>query len=198
MVDLQELQKLSRKMNTPYKVQKFLRNLKYNREEKGDTMRSALTAFKKKEAHCLEAALIAACLLEQNGYKPLVMSLESQDQLDHVIFIFKERTGWGAVGRSREQGLHGREPRHKNLKSLALSYVEPFIDKTGRITGFGVAKLDDSKTRWRDSSRNLWSLEKFLIDLRHQKLKTSDQKYLSLLQRFQETKLTIQKGPGWW
>ena len=59
-------------------------------------------------AHCLEAALFAAVVLEQHGYPPLVLSFESIDHLDHVIFVYQQRGRWGSVARSRDPGLHGR------------------------------------------------------------------------------------------
>ena len=40
-------------------------------------------------AHCLEAALFAAVVIEQHGYPPLVISFESIDELDHVIFVYQ-------------------------------------------------------------------------------------------------------------
>ena len=61
-------------------------------------------------AHCLEAALFAAVVLEQHGYPPLLLSFESIDRLDHVIFVYKQRGRWGSVARSRDPGLHGRKP----------------------------------------------------------------------------------------
>ena len=189
---------LSQKYSTPSAVQKYLRATNYNREESGETVRSALSAFHKGEAHCLEAALLAAAILENHGYPPLVMSLESKDNLDHVIFVFKEKSGWGSIARSRENGLHGRAPVFKNLKSLALSYFDPFIDKTGRLTAFGVTHLDESKTRWRDSRRNLWKLENYLIELQHEKLKTSNSRYEKIFREYLKTGLTVQRGQSWW
>ena len=61
-------------------------------------------------AHCLEAALAAAVILEQHGFPPLVLSFESIDELDHVIFVYQRSGRWGSIGRSRDPGLHGRKP----------------------------------------------------------------------------------------
>ena len=61
-------------------------------------------------AHCLEAALAAAVILEQHGYPPLVLSFESIDELDHVLFVYRQRGRWGSIARSRDPGLHGRKP----------------------------------------------------------------------------------------
>ena len=89
----------------------------------------------------MEAALSAATILEQRGYPPLVMSLESIDQLDHVIFVYRGPRGWGSVARSRDPGLHGRKPVFRRPRELALSYVDPYVDFTGGVRGYGVADL---------------------------------------------------------
>ena len=38
-----------------------------------------------------------APVLEQHGFPPLLMGLESVDMLDHVIFIYRQRGRWGSV-----------------------------------------------------------------------------------------------------
>lgn len=176
--------KLSSKLNTPEKVQKYLRKLNYNKEESGETLRSAYQALKAGKAHCLEAAFIAAAILEQKGYKPLVMSLESKDNLDHVIFVYQKNGLWGSVGRSRDEGLHGRKPVFKSLKQLALSYYEPYIDKTGCIVGYQIAHLDDGKADWRFSKKNVWKIEKFLIDIKHVEIKFNKAKYEKIHKKY--------------
>lgn len=189
--------RLSRTYTTPEKVQKYLRQFAYNRETQGETLRSAYSAVKILKAHCLEASFVAAAILEHQGYPPLVVSMESQDDLDHVVFVFKSKNKWGAIGRSRDEGLNGRAPVFKSIRSLIQSYVDPYVDNTGRITGYGLAHLDDSQAPWRDSPLNVWKTERYLIDLKHKKLKTSDKKYL-------ETKRLYQANLGplpsryWW
>lgn len=192
-----EIAKLAKRLKTPASVQRFLRSMAYNREEKGETVRSALSALKSKEAHCFEAAFIAALILEQHGYPPLVVSIESQDKLDHVIYVFKQKGLWGSIARSRDEGLHGRPPRYRSLRALVQSYIEPFIDKTGRIVGYQLANLDDTKTDWRFSKRNLWKAEKYLVDLPHKKLMSSDSKYKKLHKRYLENG-PMKKKAFWW
>lgn len=176
--------KLSKQYSTPEKVQKYLRSLKYNNEENGETLRSAVETNRAGKAHCLEAAFLAAAILEQKGYPPLVMSLESIDNLDHVIFVYQKNRKWGSVGRSRDEGLHGRKAVFDSPRELALSYYESYIDKTGCITGFQVANLDESQSNWRTSSRNVWKAEKFLIDLKHFKIPFSQRRYNSIHERY--------------
>jgi hypothetical protein len=176
---------LARRAPSPEKVQALLRKLPYNREKPSPTLRSALVAWRKKTAHCLEAAFLAAAILERRGFPPLVMSLESVDSLDHVVFVFERKGRWGSIGRSRDDGLHGREPIFKSPRELAASYIDPYVDHTGRITGFGVANLDDSRTPWRDSPRNVWKAEQYLIDFKHQPVGCSDRRYRELLAHYQ-------------
>ena len=82
----------------------LLNRLPYNTEPGGDTLRSFRQVVRRGTAHCLEAALFAACVLEQHGYPPLLMGLESVDMLDHVIFVYRHRGRWGSVARSRDPG----------------------------------------------------------------------------------------------
>ena len=119
---------------TPLAVQRFLKTIPYNREPEGSTCLSFRRTLKENRAHCLEGALVAACILEQHGYPPLLVSIESQDKLDHVLFLFKHKGKYGAVARSRDAGLHGRKPLFRTVRDLVLTYVEPYIDKSGRIT----------------------------------------------------------------
>src|SRR5580704_2410647 len=60
-----------RRCRTPRQVQEFLRQLPYNWEEKGETLRTLRGVVRHGTAHCLEAALSAATIMEQHGYPPL-------------------------------------------------------------------------------------------------------------------------------
>jgi hypothetical protein len=122
--------RLIRRLRSPMDVQRFINRLPYNTEPKGDTLRGFRGVAKKGTAHCLEAALFAACVMEQHGYPPLLMGLESVDLLDHVIFVYKHRGRWGSVARSRDPGLHGRKPVFRSPRALAESYYDPYIDQS--------------------------------------------------------------------
>ncbi len=188
---------LSRRYPTPEKVQAFLKTLKYNSEKQGETVQSATTALKAKKAHCLEACLISAAILEHQGYTPLLLSLDSKDHLCHSLFIFKKKTGWGSIARSRCVGLHGREPRFRSVRDLAMSYFDPFVDKTGRIIGYTHLNLDESNTDWRFSKRNLWKLEQFIVTAKHTKVKSSNLRFKSLLNQYLEKGEPL-TGKYWW
>src|SRR5215218_11361163 len=129
------------RLRTPAAVQRFLNALPYNNEPSGETLRTFRGVIREGTAHCLEAALTAAVVLEQHGYPPLVLSFESIDRLDHVIFVYRTATGWGSVARSRDPGLHGRKPVFRTPRALALSYADAYVDYTGRVLGYAVVHL---------------------------------------------------------
>ncbi len=89
-----------RRLSTPAKVQAYLNALPYNTEPGGETLRSFRGVVRSGTAHCFEAAMFAAVVLEQHGYPPLVLSFESIDHLDHVLFVYR-RTASGARSRAR-------------------------------------------------------------------------------------------------
>jgi hypothetical protein len=177
---------LIRRLNTPAKVQRWLNALGYNTERDGETQHSFRPVLRLKKAHCMEAALFAAVVLEQHGYPPLLMSLESQDWLDHVIFVYRHDTGWGSVARSRDPGLHGRKPRFRSPRALAKSYYDGYVDDTGRVKGFGLADMRTTMGGydWRLSTKNVWKVEQMLIDLPHKKIRSSDRRYRQLLRKY--------------
>ena len=165
--------RLIRRLRTPVLVQRFLNRLPYNTEAPPDpeTLRSLREVLRHRTAHCLEAALAAACILEQHGYPPLVMSLMSIDYLDHVIFVYRRRGRWGSVARSRDPGLHGRKPVFRSLRALAMSYFDPYIDFTGCITGYGLFDLRRlGAYDWRLARKNMWAVERALLRFRHKPL----------------------------
>ncbi len=163
-------------LKTPAAVQRFLNALPYNTEPPPAraTLRSFRGVVRHREANCLEAALAAATILEQHGYPPLVMSLESIDGLDHVIFVYRHRGRWGSVARSRDPGLHGRRPVFRTWRALARSYFDPFIDKSGLLRAYAVVNLSVlGNYDWRFSERNVWKVETYLLQVTHRPLRWS-------------------------
>ena len=183
-----------RRCRTPAAVQRYLNALPYNDEPPpgGATLRSFRGVVAHRTAHCMEAALAAATMLEQHGYPPLVLSFESIDQLDHVLFVYQQRGRWGAVGRSRDPGLHGRKPVFRTARALALSYVEPYIDYHGRITGYTVVDLREAlgDYDWRLSDRNVWKAERVLLEAPHRPIRSSDARIDRLRRKYVEYRKT--------
>ncbi len=181
--------KLVQRLNAPAKVQRFFSQMPYNWEVGGSSMRSFRQLVKQNEAHCLEAAVGAAVILEQHGFPPLLLDLESQDLLDHVIFVFRENGRWGSIGRSRDVGLHGRKPVFRSLRDLAWSYFDPYVDFSGRLKGYGLTSLYDlGNYDWRFSARKMSKIEDHLRAIPHKPLRSSDARYRKLLAKYRRYK----------
>jgi hypothetical protein len=168
--------RLVRRLTAPLLVQRFLNRLPYNAERPpvGETLRSFRRVVELRTAHCLEAALFAAVTLEQHGFPPLLLSFESVDKLDHVLFVYREDGRWGSVARSRDPGLHGRLPVFRTPRDLALSYVDPYVDFTGAITAYAVVDLYAlGRYDWRFAVTNMWKVEQYLIDYPHRPIRIS-------------------------
>ena len=181
--------KLVQSLDRPAKVQRYLSLMPYNWEKHGGTMRSFREMVKHNEVHCLEAAVSAAVVLEQHGYPPLLLDLESQDLLDHVLFVFQEKGRWGSIARSRDIGLHGRKPVFRSIRDLVWSYFDPYVDFTGRIKGYGVTSLynlDNYDRRF--SPRKMTKIEDHLRAMPHKRLQSSDKRYEKLLDRYHKYK----------
>jgi hypothetical protein len=182
--------RLIARLPTPLAVQRYLNRLPYNEEPGGRaTLRSFRGVVRHGCAHCLEAALFAAVVLEQHGYRPLVLSFESTDRLDHVIFIYRQRGQWGSIARSRDPGLHGRLPVFATPRALALSYVDPYIDFTGRIIGYAVVDLRVlGEYNWRLADTNVWKVERMLLEHRHRRIQSSNRRIETLRKRYRAFK----------
>ena len=179
--------RLTDRLRTPLAVQRYLNNLPYNQEPHGRaTLRSFRGVVRHGCAHCLEAALFAAVVLEQHGYPPLVLSFESIDELDHVIFVYRQGGRWGSVARSRDPGLHGRKPIFATPRALALSYFDPYVDFTGRVTGYTLVNVADEMGDydWRLSETNIWKVERMLLEYPHRAIASSDKRVARLRARY--------------
>jgi hypothetical protein len=196
------------RLRTPQAVQRWLNHLPYNVEPppQGATLRSFRGVVAHGAAHCLEAALSAATILGEHGYPPLVLSFESIDELDHVIFVYRRAGRWGSVARSRDPGLHGRKPVFATPRALALSYFDPYIDYTGRITGYAVVDLDKvmGDYDWRLAGTNVWKVERVLLDHPHRAIQSSDarvdrlrRRYVAYRQRFGRKPLYYRGRERW-
>ena len=179
--------RIVRQLRTPLAVQRYLNALPYNQEPGGRaTLRSFRGVVRHGCAHCLEAALFAAVVLEQHGYPPRVLSFESIDHLDHVLFVYQQGGRWGSIARSRDPGLHGRKPLFATPRALALSYFDPYVDLTGRVIGYAVVDLakEMGDYDWRLAPTNVWKVERMLLEFPHRRIASSDARVDRLRARY--------------
>lgn len=160
------------RLTTPEKIQDYLDTLKINFELKHDTHYSPLTVFKRKEAHCIEAALFAAAALWEHGRIPLLLDLKaSKGDYDHVVALYKTNGYWGALSKSNHATIRYRDPVYKSVRELALSYFhEWFPEKTGIRTLRSYSKPLNMKKfgkDWITSEEDLWWVDTELNKLPH-------------------------------
>jgi hypothetical protein len=186
------------RLRTPAAVQAYLNQLPYNQEPHGRaTLRSFRGVVRHGGAHCLEAALFAAVVLEAHGFPPLVLSFESIDQLDHVIYVYRQRGRWGSIARSRDPGLHGRKPVFATPRALALSYFDAYIDYTGRVKGYAVVNVAQEMGTydWRLAEGNIWKVERMLLDFPHRRIASSNQRVRRLRERYRRYRARFGRKP---
>jgi hypothetical protein len=175
--------RLLRSLSTPWKIQKYLDALSYNKEPDGETCRSPRRSIRDKTAHCFEAALLAAAALRINGKPPLILDLESVRDDDHVITVFRIDHRWGAMAKSNFSGLGFREPVYLSLRELVMSYFEHYYNLKGEKTlrGFSrpvnLSRFDH--LHWITAEQDVWEIPEYLTTISHTPiLKTNRRMYM--------------------
>src|SRR5580692_9215683 len=170
-----ELRKL-RSMKNPYGIQKFLDAIPYHLE---DTAWSPRKVLAEQTAHCLEGAIFAAAALRANGYPPLLLDFEAEHDTDHVIAIFRENGCWGAIAKSNYSGCRWREPIHRTLRELALTYFNLYCN-LGRRRTLALPSRPVKLERfflqeWATTEKPVWFIVYHLFDIKHYSLITPAQ-----------------------
>ena len=167
-----ELRKL-RSLKTPFGIQQFLDDLPYHI---ATTAWSPRRVLKERTAHCLEAAIFGAAALRAIGRPPLIVDLESYHDTDHVIAVFRERGHWGAIAKSNYAGLEYREPIHRTLRELALSYFPLYFnlrrERTLRTFSRPVNLRRFDRREWMTADQDVWFIPEYLLDISHTRLLT--------------------------
>jgi hypothetical protein len=162
-------------LRSPLKIQEFLWDIPYSADE---FYRSPRSVLRHRRAHCFDGALFAAAALRRIGFPPLLVDMfpNNRDD-DHVIALFKAGTFWGAVAKSNFAGLTYREPIHRNLRELVLSYFEQFYNVTKEKTlraytvPMNLERFD--RFNWMGSDEHLQRIADGLDRARRVKLLTS-------------------------
>ncbi|HTX92144.1 MAG TPA: hypothetical protein VMC09_13100 [Anaerolineales bacterium] len=124
--------KLIAGLDTPGKVQAFLDTVPYSEDK---FYRCPLRVLRDRKAHCFDGALFAAHALRRIGFPPLILELiPNERDDDHILALFKQNGGWGAVAQSNFVGLRYREPVYRSLRELVMSYFEDFYNTAGEKT----------------------------------------------------------------
>ncbi len=159
------------KLNTPAKVQDFLNGLKFNFEEKGETVKSPLFTLRARKAHCLEGAMLGAYILSLRSHKPYLMHLKAvKSDYDHVVAPFKIGGLWGALSKTNHAVLRYREPVYKDIRELAMSYFHEYFlnDGTKTLRQYSdLLNLNDFQDDWPILEGDLWGIDQELDKIKH-------------------------------
>jgi len=165
-----ELRKL-RSLKDPHGIQQFLDDCPYHL---ADTAWSPRKVLEEETAHCLEGAIFAAAALRANGHPPLLLDFEAVRDTDHVIAVFKERGHWGAIAKSNYAGCRWREPVHRTLRELALTYFDTYFnlrrERTLRRYSRPVNLKRFDKQNWMTTDKPVWFIVWHLFDIKHYSL----------------------------
>jgi hypothetical protein len=157
-----------RALKTPAQIQKFIDALSY---QYANTAWSPQRVLRERKGHCMEGALVAAAALRVNGHSPLLMDLESVQDDDHVVALYREHGLWGGIAKSNFAGLRFRSPVYRTLRELALSYFDHYYNLRGERTlrtysgPVNLERLDSQN--WMTSEKNVWCVAEALIAARH-------------------------------
>ncbi len=161
-----------RSLKNPAGIQKFLDSIPYH---VANTAWSPRLVIKNQTAHCLEGAFFAAATLRVLGFPPLIVDLEAVNDTDHVIAVFKQNGGWGAIASSNYATCRFRSPVYKTLRELTLSYFEGYFNLRAERTlrTFSTKPINMSRFdrhNWTTSEKPLWYIADYLFDVPHTRL----------------------------
>jgi len=165
-----------RRLSSPERIQTFLDGLAYRAETEPACPRGVIA---ERRAHCFDGALFAAAALRRLGNPPRLVDLRAVRDDDHVLAVYRAGGAWGAVAKSNFAGLRFREPIHRTLRELALSYFEDYFntggEKTLREVSVPLSLAQFDRLGWEFRTEPLQRIADRLDALRHQRLLTPAQ-----------------------
>ena len=152
-------------LRTPAAIQAYLDSTPYPAL---DDNRSPLEVMRVRLAHCLDGGLFAAAALRLLGFPPIILDLQPDPGMDddHVLALYRVDGYWGAVAKSNFTGLRFREPIHRRLRELVLTYFEEFYslngDKSLRFYSRPVKLTRFDHLNWMCDTKGANAIEKYL------------------------------------
>ena len=181
-----------RRLSTPEKIQDFLNALPANFEIGGETCMSVREVLRRRRAHCIEGAMLAACALWVHGEPPLLLDLRAARDYDHVVALFRRGGCWGAISKTNPSVLRWRDPVYRSLRELAMSYLHEYANGRGQKTLRSYAGPFDLRRfepkLWVTNGKNCWDVAETLDEMRHTPLLTKKQSRMLRLRDAMERK----------
>ena len=165
----QNLRSIFRNLKSPIAIQQYLDSIPYKAEELD---RSPLQVMADGQAHCLDGGIFAALALWRIGFRPLILDLVPAPGTDddHVLAVFQVDGLWGTLAKSNYPNLRYREPVHRSLREMAMTYFEFYFnlerEKTLRAytRPLNLSRFQDPSWMWDEEdvkkiSKRLYSLK---------------------------------------
>ncbi len=171
------MEKFLNRFKSPEDIQNYLSKMPYNPE---NYTRSAAQVWIHQKAHCAEGAFFAAIALEKLGHKPQFLHFRSHRDDDHVVAIFKEKTGFGAIGKSNTTLLTWRDPYFKSLSELAMSYFPFYFNTKGQMSLFewaapiALSKFE-KRWNWRNGTDDIGDMTAAFYEIKGKRIMTTKQ-----------------------
>ena len=147
--------KTFKKLSTPAKIQDFLNTLRMRSTHADIIVRSPIQTLASTEASCMEGALLAIAALRSHNQDAWLLDLKVADtndnDVDHVVTVFKKDGYYGAISKTNHGVLRYREPIYKTVRELAMSYFHEYFTDDGKKTLRSFSKLFDVYKKFGDS-----------------------------------------------
>lgn len=168
----------------PVRLQAFINAIPANLEPGGDTCYTVREVLRLRRAHCIEAALVAACALWLSGEPPLLFDMRADRDFDHVVALFRRGGLWGAISKSNHVALRGRDPVYRSVRELALSYFHEYHNTRGQKSLREYSRPFDLRRvaprHWIAGDEGAWEIERRLDLSRHYRLfPAAQERYLT-------------------
>ena len=167
--------KTFKKLSTPAKIQDFLNSVRMRKGHDGTIVRSPSAVISSNEASCMEGALLAVAALRYHDQDAWLLDLKVADtndnDVDHVVAVFKKDGYYGAISKTNHGVLRYREPVYKTVRELAMSYFHEYFTDDGKKTLRSFSRPFDVYkkfgTEWVASEDDLFEIACALDDSPH-------------------------------
>jgi hypothetical protein len=159
------------RLDTPRKVQDFVYGLKQNFELGGETCLTVREVLRTRRAHCIEAAMLAACAFWMHGEAPLLLDMRAVRDFDHVVALYRRHGHWGAISKTNGIFLRSRDPVYRDLCELAMSSFHEYTNRRSHKTlreyslPYDLRRVDPGV--WVSGEKGAWQVAAALDDIRH-------------------------------
>jgi len=190
------------RLTSPQAIQAYLYRVPCNHEHGGETVLSVREVLRRRRAHCIEGAFLAACALWLHGDPPLVIHLDCDlSDYPHVIAVFRRGRHWGAISKTNGASLRFRDPVYRSLRELALSYFHEYNNRRGERTlrsftrAIDLSRVDPAL--WVTQQSACWEVHDLLAAAPHIALLAKDQGgQLSRLDPFERRAGKLEQYPA--